>query len=82
MRALWEKLASGILTNHKGKLYGTVLGLLVPLMIMRFGLPWTIFILASTYVGYRIGKRIDESQESLEENLAEIIDRYLPPSDR
>lgn len=78
MRTLWERIASEILTNHKGKLYGTVLGLLVPLMIMRFGFFWTAFILASTYLGYRIGKRIDESQES----LAEIIDKYLPPSDR
>ena len=78
MRTLWEKLAAEILTNHRGKLYGTVLGLLVPLMIMRFGFFWTAFILACTYLGYRIGKRIDESQES----LADIIDRYLPPSDR
>lgn len=75
---MWDRLSSEILLSHRGKMIGALLGLLLALMIMRFGLLWTAFIVLCTFVGYHIGKRFDENKEG----IIEIVERYLPPGDR
>jgi uncharacterized membrane protein len=75
---LWEKISAELLSVHRGKFFGVILGLITGLAVMRFGFLWTAFIFVCTYVGYHIGKRVDENKE----NLVDIIERYLPPGDR
>lgn len=75
---MWERISTEILESHKGKLIGSLMGLLVALMVLRFGLLWTLFIVLCTFMGYHIGRRIDDNKET----LLEIVDRYLPPGDR
>ncbi|MDP2858042.1 MAG: DUF2273 domain-containing protein [Bacillota bacterium] len=64
-----------ILENHRGKLLGSLIGLLVALLIMWVGFLWTLFVLACVLTGFWIGKRMDDSKE----NLVEVLDRILPP---
>ena len=75
---MWERVAVEILAGHRGKLIGAVLGLVISLMVLRFGFWWTTFIVVSTFTGYHIGRRLDEGKET----LLEIVDRYLPGNDR
>ena len=64
--------------RHKGKFWGSVIGLVTALMVMRFGVVWTVFIVGAALVGYLVGKHLDDEQE----NLAEVLERLLPPGRR
>ncbi|MEW6523126.1 MAG: DUF2273 domain-containing protein [Bacillota bacterium] len=68
-------LVAEVMTRHRGKLTGSLLGLVLAVMIMRVGPWWTGFIALSVYVGYRLGKQVDDEKET----LFEIIEKYLPP---
>ncbi len=54
-------------------------GLLLGLGIMLLGVFWALFIAALVFAGYQIGKRFDEDNE---EELLDILDRFLPPGAR
>jgi uncharacterized membrane protein len=75
---MWERFSEEILSNHRGKLIGSLLGLVIALAIIRLGFLWTVFAGILTFLGYSIGRRVDEQKE----NVLDIIDRYLPPGDR
>jgi uncharacterized membrane protein len=64
--------------HHRFKIIGGLAGFVLALMILRFGLLWTLFILLLTGVGYWIGKRLDEEPES----IGSLIDRVIPPGRR
>jgi uncharacterized membrane protein len=66
------------LTRHRGRLWGSGVGLVVSLMVMRFGVIWTVFICAAVLVGYLVGRHLDDEQE----NLSEVLERLLPPGRR
>jgi len=68
-------LVTRILARHWGKVVGSVLGLVVALMIMRVGIWWTAFSALCVYIGYRLGKQMDDQKES----FFAIIEKYLPP---
>lgn len=68
-------LAEELWLHHRGKLLGALAGLLFALLIMWAGWLWTLFIFGCTLVGYFVGKRMDDHKE----NLAEVLDRILPP---
>ncbi len=63
------------LQPHRGKVSGAVGGVIVASMVMRYGLGWTGFILLCGYIGYRLGKHVDEEKEG----FLKVIERYLPP---
>ncbi len=71
----FRELGQELWDSHRGKLVGMLLGLFVALLIMWVGVFWTLFILACVGLGYVIGKRMDDHKE----NLAEVLDRILPP---
>ncbi|HEX6988323.1 MAG TPA: DUF2273 domain-containing protein [Bacillota bacterium] len=56
LRALWQEAWS----HHAGKISGAGLGLLLGLMVMWLGLFWTLFIAATTWIGYTLGTRLDD----------------------
>lgn len=64
-----------VLESHRGKLIGSVIGLLVALLIMWVGFLWSLFVMACVFVGFWIGKRMDDHKE----NLVDVLDRILPP---
>ena len=52
---------------------GAIVGMIVGILIIVFGLFNTLFIVACGVFGYVIGKRVDE-----EESIVEMIDRFWP----
>lgn len=67
-----------LVENHRFKILGGLIGLVFALLILRFGILWTLFILLCAGVGYWVGKRLDEDPES----LGTLLDRVIPPSRR
>ncbi len=69
----WEEVQ-----RNRGKILGAIAGLIISLMVMDFGFLWTAFIVGCTYLGYRVGKAMDEHKE----NIVEVLERLLPPRER
>lgn len=69
---MWEQLLTEILNNHRGKFFGALGGLVFALLVIWIGFLQTIFIACCIFIGYIIGKRVDES-----ENLREVIERIF-----
>jgi len=55
-----EEVLFDFLRKHWGKLLGVLLGLVVGLLMILIGFWKTIFILICIFIGYLLGKRIDE----------------------
>lgn len=68
-------VAAQFLRRHRGKILGIIIGLWAGFGIRFLGLLWTLFISACVFVGYFVGRRLDENQEG----LLEFLDRVLPP---
>ena len=66
------------LARHGGRFWGALVGLVFSLMVMRFGIIWTMFVGLAVLAGYLVGRHLDEG----EENLSEILERLLPPGRR
>lgn len=69
---MWEKLLSEALRSHRGKLFGILLGLTFGIMVISLGFLQTVFIGACIYIGYIIGKRVDDN-----ESLREVMERIF-----
>ncbi|KXG76801.1 hypothetical protein AN619_07930 [Thermotalea metallivorans] len=63
-----------VLWHHWGKMVGMLTGLVFSLLVIFIGILKTIFIGVCIYIGYVIGKKIDNK-----EDLWEFLDRILPP---
>ncbi len=71
----FREIAQEVWDNHRGKLLGTLLGFFVALLIIWVGFLWAVFIMLCMSIGFFVGKRMDDHKE----NLAEVLDRFLPP---
>ncbi|MCR4442230.1 MAG: DUF2273 domain-containing protein [Peptococcaceae bacterium] len=69
---MWRELFTELLHSHRGKFFGALTGLLFGILVMVIGLLQTIFIAACIYVGYIIGKRVDDN-----ESLREMIEHFF-----
>jgi uncharacterized membrane protein len=49
-----------LLDNHRGKLLGLALGLLIGLLIISFGFWKSLLVVLCVVIGYFLGKHIDE----------------------
>ena len=72
-----QRLLQELWKYHSGKIVGGILGFLLGLFILMLGFFQTLFLLFCIMAGYIIGKRIDEK-----EDLADILDKLLPPGYR
>lgn len=63
--------------NHRGKLVGTVLGVVLGASIMLFGFFKTAFILLCGLIGLFVGKKVDE-----QEDFRDLMDKIIPPGFR
>lgn len=59
--------------NHRGKLVGSVLGVVLGASIMVFGFFKTVFILFCGLIGLFVGKKVDE-----QEDFKEFIEKIIP----
>jgi len=67
-----------LVEEHRYRILGALIGLVVALLIIRFGILWALFILLCVGIGYWVGKQLDEDPE----RLFHIFDRLLPPGGR
>jgi len=63
--------------NHRGKLVGTILGIIIGISILLFGFFKTIFIMICGLIGLFVGKRVDEKDD-----LMDIVEKIIPPGFR
>ncbi|HHY09691.1 MAG TPA: DUF2273 domain-containing protein [Firmicutes bacterium] len=64
---LWEAVGP-----HLGKLFGTIIGLLVGWVIIRYGLLRGLFVALCVLAGFIIGGRYDSQS-----GITDVIDRFL-----
>lgn len=59
--------------NHRGKLMGTILGVVLGAAIMIFGFFQTVFILFCGLIGLFVGKKVDDH-----EDFKQFVERIIP----
>ncbi|MDD4569918.1 MAG: DUF2273 domain-containing protein [Tepidanaerobacteraceae bacterium] len=72
MDFLWE-----LWLQHRGKIIGGILGLLIGIVIIVFGFFKALFVIICTILGYYIGKSTDNK-----EKFRDFLDKILPPGNR
>ena len=56
-----ERIILYVLTEHRGKALGIILGLIASILFISYGFWRTIFIIFCIFLGYVIGKKLDEN---------------------
>lgn len=69
---MWKELLTEILTKHRGKFFGALIGLFFGILVITLGFLQTVFVATCLYVGFIIGKRVDDN-ESLKEVMEHIF---------
>lgn len=69
---MWEELLLEILRSHRGKLFGAGVGLIFALLVIILGFFQAIFVACCIFIGYIIGKRVDDN-----ESIREIMERIF-----
>lgn len=70
---MWKEVLAKIFNSNRGKIIGTIIGLLTAIFILVIGFFKTIFIVIFMFLGYYIGKRIDKN-----ESFLDLIEKILP----
>ena len=71
---MFSEILQNLWENYRGRLVGSLFGLIIGAMFLILGFFQTIFLLICITAGYLLGKRIDNK-----EDLMDILDRLLPP---
>jgi uncharacterized membrane protein len=58
---MFEKFFEYVITEHRGKTIGVLLGLTASILFVSFGFWRAVFIMLCIAAGYQIGKKIDEN---------------------
>jgi len=58
---MFEKMIVYLMTEHRGKVIGVILGLLASILFISYGFWRTMFIMLCIFAGYFIGKKIDDN---------------------
>lgn len=59
---MFKIIIEELFTHHKGKILGIFIGLLFSILVITMGLLKTVFIFVCIYIGYLVGKRLDDSE--------------------
>jgi uncharacterized membrane protein len=70
---MWIELLTELLTKHRGKFIGALFGLVFGILVITLGFLQTVFVATCLYVGYIIGKRIDDDNETLRDVVERIF---------
>lgn len=68
-----KEVLLSICKNNRGKVIGAFIGLLIAVFMLIIGFFKTLFIVLLMFLGYYIGKKIDNK-----ESIIEVIERILP----
>ena len=71
---MFSEILQNLWENYRGRLVGSLFGLIIGAMFLILGFFQTIFLLICITAGYLLGKRIDNK-----EDLMYVLDRLLPP---
>ena len=66
-----------IWNEHRGKVLGAILGIVIGTIILVFGFFRALFIAICALAGWYIGNAIDRN-----ESIRDILDKILPPGNR
>jgi len=69
---MFEKFMQSIMNEHRGKALGILLGFIASILFVSYGFWPTIFIVLCIFVGYQVGKKLDENVD-LEEWLRNLF---------
>jgi len=58
---MFEKMIVFLVTEHRGKVIGVLLGLLASILFISYGFWRTMFIMFCIFIGYFIGKKMDDN---------------------
>ncbi len=58
---MWSEVLTWLITNHLGKLTGSLAGLLFGILVVTLGIVKAIFVIICLVAGYIIGKRADDA---------------------
>lgn len=58
---MFEKVFIYLVTEHRGKVIGIFMGLLASILFISYGFWRSIFVIACIFLGYFIGKKIDDN---------------------
>jgi uncharacterized membrane protein len=58
---MFDKFFEYVITEHRGKAIGVLLGLIASILFVSFGFWRAAFIMLCIAAGYQIGKKIDEN---------------------
>ena len=70
---MFSEILQNLWENYRGRLVGSLFGLIIGAMFLILGFFQTIFLLICITAGYLLGKRIDNK-----EDLMDVLDRLLP----
>lgn len=66
------------LAKYRGRIIGSLAGLIIACLIIHYGFLRAMFICAMVVIGYVVGKRIDDEDSG----LSDLLDRFLPNGQR
>jgi uncharacterized membrane protein len=58
-----EKIVLYVITEHRGKTIGILLGLIASILFISYGFWRTVFIVFCIYTGFLIGKKLDDNAD-------------------
>lgn len=67
LREFWEEIRP-----HKGKVFGSLLGLAVSWIIIRYGVIRGLFVVLCIAIGWYLGSRWDTNGD-----ISDLMDRFL-----
>lgn len=69
---MFEQLITELLHHHRGKTFGVLAGLLFGGLVIGIGFLQTVFVSCCIYIGYIIGKRVDDN-----ESIRDVMERIF-----
>lgn len=71
-----------LVDRNRYRMLGALGGFIFALLVIHYGLLWTLFILLCVGIGYWVGKQLDEEPDRLVRLLERLLDRLHPPGRR
>ena len=68
---MWKEYIINLFNQNRGKCLGLTIGIIFAAFVLIIGFFRTLFILICAYIGYYIGRKIDNNEDLIEffENL-------------
>ncbi|MGI6327194.1 MAG: DUF2273 domain-containing protein [Saccharofermentanales bacterium] len=74
MKKIWQQLAENLKNKSPGAI-GALVGFVLALSLVIFGILKTLFLIAMTFLGYFLGVRYFRNRQA----FLDLLDKILPP---